>query len=708
MSNRLVILRIKTWIVACFGLMLLAGAGTMPSGLAASTYEAWDFHTAGTILAMSTTADVSNDGVDDLVVAALDKSIYMVDGVTGERIWSYTAGAFYLWEAIASLPAVDANDNGKSDILVSTKERLVLMLDGSNGNQLWKFNTTDSDYKLGNTCSLSVRSVQFASDLDGDALPDPVIVSDTGDACTKDDKFTVLGLSSKTGQTLWEYVHEEDYHGLKDGTRGSAPVTVIDVSEDGTKDVAVVDELGSLYVINGLNGNLVRKTELDVFGSIWSLVEIPDINGDGRADVIALEFIEGGGGPDYASINAIDLTTSRVLWEVEVGDGLYDGGALYSATWVSDTPSAGTKVATFVAVTQRLEDKLDLVLLDAKTSEEAWRFGLGEERSRKDLEKYYPVARIADAAGRNDELAVGSIDSIVHLFDAGTGSSIWTHPINGEIRRISFVPAEGTQKYIVVEDEHNGVRALSRQTTIETTLSIELSAQTVIESTKLVVTGAVSPPFPGEIIQLRYIDPSGAMTSRTVVADRDGTYTDVIEPERLGSWKVSADFTGEGLYLDSKSRTVSFNVVGEVKNSVYSLKVPGQQGETSYPIAYFIEGGQLSGMTINKEQKSLNIAFIPSSENGGALRVELPRGVIDSWDSTFQVYMDGKETDFEEIAADTNLRTLSIPFEGESRQVQIIGTYIVPEFSAIAPAILAVTMVAAIVAVGMRARLAPR
>ncbi|HEX2014603.1 MAG TPA: hypothetical protein VLA68_05180, partial [Nitrososphaera sp.] len=95
-------------------------------------------------------------------------------------------------------------------------------------------------------------------------------------------------------------------------------------------------------------------------------------------------------------------------------------------------------------------------------------------------------------------------------------------------------------------------------------------------------------------------------------------------------------------------------------------------------------------------------------ENGGALRVELPRGVIDSWDSTFQVYMDGKETDFEEIAADTNRRTLSIPFEGESRQVQIIGTYIVPEFSAIAPAILAMTMVAAILAVGMRARLAPR
>jgi hypothetical protein len=110
-------------------------------------------------------------------------------------------------------------------------------------------------------------------------------------------------------------------------------------------------------------------------------------------------------------------------------------------------------------------------------------------------------------------------------------------------------------------------------------------------------------------------------------------------------------------------------------------------------------------MEIIKEQKTLSVSLAPSSSAGGRLWIELPRSVIDSWQGSYQVFKDGRAAGFEEVQADETNRALSIPFDGNTRQVQIIGTYIVPEFSAMAPLIMALTMVAAIAAVGIRSRI---
>jgi outer membrane protein assembly factor BamB len=695
-------------ITALVSILIFGPSVTVPQALGddPSTFEAWEFRAGGNILAMSAIKDVTGDGVNDLVVAALDRSVYLADGVTGSKVWNFDAQEFYVWVALASSPTLDANKNGKSDVLVATKERLLIMLDGATGKSLWNFTTEDDAYRPGTACTLSVRSAHVVSDIDLDAIPDVAVVSGSGDGCGQSDRFSVLALSSKTGEKQWEFVNSEDYHGLKDGTLGSAPVTIIDHNRDGTLDIVVADDQGYLHVVNGKNGDQMRNAKIEVFGSIWNLAEVPDLTGDGVSDAIAFEFIDGAGGPDYASIDAIDIMGSRVIWQVKVGDGLYDGGALYSAAWVHDSEGAG--VSTYVAVTRRIDNDLSLILLDAKTGEEKWKFRLGDEQSRDDLDKLYPVARIADTTGQNrDELAVGSIDSRLHLLDPASGSTIWSHPINGEISGISFIPAKEGQKYILVEDVYTGIRALSRQTTIETSLSIEASAQTLLSASRLVITGDVSPSFPGEIVEIRYVDPSGSVVPKSLIVARDGTYTDVIEPETIGTWKVSADFKGEGFYLDSKSPTITFTVVNETKNLVFSLKVSGdgQSSEISYPIVYFAEGGEVVDMSINKEKKSLNIALEPST-SGGNLRIELPRAVIDAWESNYEVYLDGQIRDFDEVESGPSARTLSIPFDGDSSQIQILGTYVVPEFSNVVTLVFSVAMIAAVVLMGMRSRLA--
>ena len=694
---------IKSFVSAITIIVILTSVGVVAQAqVTPATFESWDFVPSGEVLAMTTITDLSNDGVDDLVVAARDKSVYALDGTTGRKLWNYTGNQYYSWSSVVTSPPVDVNNNAKADVLVATTERLVMMLDGANGKQVWAFNVTDSSFKQGAACSMSVRSAHFLSDIDGDGINDSAVVAGTGDNCAEKDRVSVLALSGKTGTQLWEYAKSEDYHGLKDGGDNASPVAILDFNRDGSLDVGVADELGYLRVINGEAGNELRNTKLEVFGSIWDFTTLPDISGDGIPDALAFEFIEGGGGPDYASIDAIDLMRSNVLWQIKVGDGRINGGALFSGASLNGTGANLSDVLPQVAVTKRIENELTLVLLDAKTGEQKWQYTLGEERSRDDLSKVYPVARIA-TAGASDELAVGSIDSKLYLLNVADGSVIWSHGVTGEIGGMTFVGAPGGQQYVIVEESYKGVSALSRQTTIDTMLTIEQSAHTVISESKIVISGALQPAFPGELVEIRYVDPKGAVSTKPIILSKDGSFTDVFEPVMTGSWKVDVSFDGEGFYLGSNSRTIGFAVVDKEESLVYQVKVPDDDSVT-YPIPYFVDGGHVDAMSINKETKTLKININPSTADG-SLKIDLPRSVIDAFESNYQVYVDGKAAQFQELEADSTMRSLAIPFKQDNSEITISGTYIVPEFSAVAPLVLAVMMLATIAVLGIRARL---
>jgi outer membrane protein assembly factor BamB len=662
-----------------------------------STYQAWRFSALGDVLAISPISDVSGDGADDLVVASQDKSIFIVDGVTGESLWTFVAVEAYVWTAVMESP--DASGDGKPDVLASTRDNIVT-LDGDAGEKLWNFTTGAISSDL---CFPAIHSTHMISDIDGDGLADVAIVTGSGDQCVQNDKISVIALGVKDGAKIWEYSYEEDNYGLKDGNRGSSPAAAIDLDEDGAKDIVVVDDHNVVHAIDGQTGNVLETTELDVFGMIWNLMVVPDITGDGVEDAIALEFIEGGDGPDYASVDAIDLASAEVIWQAKAGDGLYDSGAVYSETWLP------VDQTIHIAVTQRIENDLHLAVLDADSGEQVWQFGLGEEKRRDDIDKYYLVARVSDLSeSRHDEIAVGSIGSRIYLLDGSNGNTIWSHPIDEQISDIASIELQGGQEYIFVEDRDKGVHALAGLTEIETMLAISASTQALSLTPlpdRIAVSGTLTPAFRGEIVELRYVDPTGHVTRVPMIVAGDGSFAHVIEPQIVRTWKVTAEFDGEGYYLDSKSSTISFTVTEqEPGSSIYRLEVE-EGSEVSYPIAYKIMGGNITGMSVDRESKSLDIAI--SATQDGTLTIKLPRNVIDAWDSSYQVYVDGGAADFEETEeADAGFRTLAILFSGSAKQVQVSGTYVVPEFPA-ALIIMAAAIVGVVAAAAMHGRRFP-
>ena len=80
----------------------------------------------------------------------------------------------------------------------------------------------------------------------------------------------------------------------------------------------------------------------------------------------------------------------------------------------------------------------------------------------------------------------------------------------------------------------------------------------------------------------------------------------------------------------------------------------------------------------------------------GELMITLPKEVIDTDEGSFFILVDGEETVYYS-QDESDSRTLIIPFYNGSEIIEIIGTFVIPEFGTIAAIILAVAITSIIV-----------
>ena len=119
-------------------------------------------------------------------------------------------------------------------------------------------------------------------------------------------------------------------------------------------------------------------------------------------------------------------------------------------------------------------------------------------------------------------------------------------------------------------------------------------------------------------------------------------------------------------------------------------------------LPYSIEGGMVTGISANTEDNSLVIMI--ESTGDGTLMLMPSSEVIDG---VFMVLVDNEESDDYMIGEDG---TITVEFGPETESIEVIGTYVIPEFGTIAAMILAIAIVSMIV-VSARSRLsiiAPR
>ena len=122
-------------------------------------------------------------------------------------------------------------------------------------------------------------------------------------------------------------------------------------------------------------------------------------------------------------------------------------------------------------------------------------------------------------------------------------------------------------------------------------------------------------------------------------------------------------------------------------------------------ILYEITNGKIINVIPDLDAVSLLIDI--EAIDDGSITLTIPRSVLDATindnDDEFFVLVDGEEVDFEEITTSTD-RTLIIEFLAGAEQIEIIGTFVIPEFGTIAAMILAVAIIS-IIAISAKSRL---
>ena len=247
------------------------------------------------------------------------------------------------------------------------------------------------------------------------------------------------------------------------------------------------------------------------------------------------------------------------------------------------------------------------------------------------------------------------------------------------------------------------------------------------------ISGEIKNMIPSNEISLIIQSPNGnlvALDQMTVGSDKqfsteiklggklmkqEGTYTIKVQYGEQ-SITTSFEFGGvtdfpenaleEAIVEDTVEDTVEDIVIEDpvIVDSIVTATTLTIQDSTDL-ISYEITNGKITNVIPDLDAVSLLIDI--EAIDNGSITLTIPRSVLDSTindsDDEFFVLVDGEEVDFEEITTSTD-RTLTIEFLAGSEQIEIIGTFVIPEFGTIAAMILAVAIIS-IIAISAKSRL---
>ena len=239
------------------------------------------------------------------------------------------------------------------------------------------------------------------------------------------------------------------------------------------------------------------------------------------------------------------------------------------------------------------------------------------------------------------------------------------------------------------------------------------------EGQTIVITGEVMNLYSGTPVSVIVKAPNGNLVSIaqvTVGADKKFS-TEVTAGGALmksvGAYTVTVQYGTE-----NRSATATFEFGG---SSTVTPPTPVDKGAvtdttvsvdgTNDVIGYEITGGKILSimpdLDENGEIISTSLIVNIDASEDGSLTLTIPRTILDATmngeDDEFFILVDGEEVDFDETKTSTS-RTVTIPFQAGAEVIDIIGTFVIPEFGTIAAMILAVAIIS-IIAISAKSRL---
>ena len=243
------------------------------------------------------------------------------------------------------------------------------------------------------------------------------------------------------------------------------------------------------------------------------------------------------------------------------------------------------------------------------------------------------------------------------------------------------------------------------------TLDISTDKEAYNPGETITISGQVNPQMPNTDVILQIISPQATniIQVEQLEVDSDGNFTGSIETDFGGAWKNSGTYEIRAFYWNDVRVDIQFDYgmtsvgtmqekpLNEEDESVQteeSTEIVGveERGDMSLDIQgvnvnYTINGGKIISIIPDLDETSLIITIETTTD--GELIITLPKDVIDG---IFFVLVDGEETIYTEEVSD-NFSTLIIPFYNGTEEIEIIGTFVIPEFGTIVVLVLAIAII---------------
>ena len=234
----------------------------------------------------------------------------------------------------------------------------------------------------------------------------------------------------------------------------------------------------------------------------------------------------------------------------------------------------------------------------------------------------------------------------------------------------------------------------------EPILSVNVSNDSFEEGDTIVISGKVTTIILDTPVNIQIFNVGNLIDIAQLVVAQDGSFTHTILAEGP-QWQSEGDYTVRAAYGEGNIAEASFEFFKQIAITDTSEFFEDDDGSSgTFDVEYIIRGGTVKDMIVDSEIFALIV--IIESIGDGSLTVDLPRESIDATksdgsDDLFIILIDGIEVIYDEAITNENTRTITIQFEQGDSDIEIIGTFIIPEFGTIASLILAVSIISVII-----------
>jgi len=227
---------------------------------------------------------------------------------------------------------------------------------------------------------------------------------------------------------------------------------------------------------------------------------------------------------------------------------------------------------------------------------------------------------------------------------------------------------------------------------------LETSQNTYEEGDTIVVSGNVTSIIAGEQVSLTIFREGNLVDIAQIEIAQDGNYAHTFIAKGP-LWQKDGNYIVRAFYgkttIEKSFEFFSMQTLIETKDT-FEVDA-GSYG--TFDVDYTIRGATVKDMRV--DPVALALLVILETDDDGVITLKLPRESIDAkimngQDDDFIILIDGAEVPYTDVSTNSESRTISIDFEEGDLDIEIIGTFVVPEFGNIVMIILVIGIVSTI------------